>query len=107
MMHKIAVLPFMENSGVSHIKHPGPIWKRRCDLQGQTLKAGWIYSLPYVYFEGRVGDPRATQYAQSDRNLTHKDLTGMFYNIAQEMAHHCNFTMSLKEVNERLKNKIN
>ena len=97
-MQKMSPLLVNENIVGIPVKRPDPIWERRCDLQGQVLKVGWIFSMPYVYFEGFFGDPRGTQEAQAERRPTQKNLTGMFYDIAQSMAHRCNFSIDLKEV---------
>jgi hypothetical protein len=97
-MKRIEVSRVNEKPRGLNIKHITPIWKRRCDLKGQILKAGWIYSRPYIYFEGQFSDPRGSHGVYIDGN--YPNLTGMFYDIAQSLAHHCNFTMELQEVKE-------
>ena len=97
-MKRIEISRFNEKTSILNMKHVLPIWERRCDLKGQILKAGWIYSRPYIYFKGHFSYPRGIHGRHIDGN--HPNLTGMYYDIAQSLAHHCNFSMELKEVKE-------
>ena len=62
------------------------------------MKSGWIYSRPYVYFEGLFHEPQESWVDDINRNFP--KLTGMFYDIAQSMSQHCNFSMKLERLNE-------
>ena len=73
------------------------IWDERCDLKGHILKAGWIFSMPYNYFDGIYGDPRSNQEINPGKDY---NLTGMFQEIAQTLAQKCNFTLDMKEIKE-------
>ena len=73
------------------------IWESRCDLKGQILSAGWIFSMPYNYFEGIYGDPRNDQEITNEQGY---NLTGMFQEIAQTLEQTCNFTFNMTEIKE-------
>lgn len=74
-------------SDIVNTKDSSPIWERRCDLQGQVLKAGWTFNLIFNYYNGT--------YHNINNGQQH--LTGVNYEVAQSLANRCNFSMRLEE----------
>ena len=91
----MAKIIFKDDLEVVHRIQTDLIWESRCDLKGNILTAGWIFSMPYNYFEGIYGDPR------NDQDIHHENgyiLTGMFQEIAETIEKQCNFIFNMTEI---------
>ena len=85
MLNKLAEFSLKENINPQNIIDDRPLWDRRKNLQGITLKAGWRDGAPFIY---QVNDTKNSKL----------ELSGVNYDLAKSLSRIFNFTLELEEV---------
>ena len=77
-----------EEKNSTNITDPQPLWERRCDFGGHTLKAGWRDGPPFVYHD----------HITNDSTNGEQNISGVNHDLAISLANLCNFTLQLEKV---------